>query len=802
VETSPDRMLGRYRLVEKIGAGGMGEVWRAIDTTLEREVAIKILPEHLLDNAERLTRFEREAKTVAALNHPNIVTVHSVETHGRERFFTMELVRGAPLSALIPRRGMPLERFLDVAIPLADALGAAHEQGVIHRDLKPGNIMVTTEGRVKVLDFGLAKLRRRTPGISTSDPPTEPLTLTGTGLVLGTVPYMSPEQVDGKPLDHRSDLFSLGVVLYQMATGRAPFGGGSRPAVMSAVLRDEPPPLSQARPGLPGELDRIVAHCLRKDPERRYQTAKDLRNELEELRGRATAKTRRNLGSRRALRLALGAVAALLLVIAVANRTALREWLTVPKTSPRIRSLAILPLSDLSGDPDQEYFADGMTDALINELAQIGELKVISRTSVMQYKGAALQLRQIGRALGVDAVVEGSVLRDGDRVRITVQLIDAGSDEHLWADSYERDLRDVLGLQREVARTIAERIHLRLTPEHRARLGRSDAIDPEAYEAYLRGRYYSARMQADAFRKALSCFEEAIEKAPLYAPAHAAAATAYHLLAGYSALPPAEGYERARSLARRALELDDRNAEANKVLAVVAFEHDWDWQATERSFRRALELNPNYAIARADFAWSLSYLGQHEAAIAQARMASELDPLSLPVAVALGEALIGAGRLDEAIDKLGGVLEMDPHFVRAHSVLALAYEKKGMLAEAIAANEKAVELSGEYLEYRVRLSRVRALAGDRSAAAGMLDELMARAGTEYVSPIDFVLTYIGLGRHDRAIEWLEKAYEARSVYMVVANTSPLFDPLRAEPRFQEVLDRMGFPPVQPLVGDL
>ncbi len=794
MDISADRRLGRYRLVERIGAGGMGEVWSAIDTELEREVAIKLLPEHLVDDPERLARFEREAKTVAALDHPNIVTIHSVETHGRQRFFTMELVRGAPLSAVIPGRGMTLERFLDVAIPLADALSAAHEQGVVHRDLKPGNIMVTKDGRVKILDFGVAKLARSTAEGPTCDSPTETMTLTGTGLVLGTVPYMSPEQVEGKLLDHRSDLFSLGVVLYRMATGRPPFRGDSNPALMSAILRDQPPSVLEARPDLPGELGRIIGHCLRKDPERRYQTAKGLRNELEELRLGATVERKR--GARR-LRAALGATLVLLLGIAAANRNVLREWIGGSGTSPRIESLAILPLSNLSGDPDQEYFADGMTEALITELAQVGELKVISRTSAMQFKGAALPLTEIGRALGVDAVVEGSVLREGDRVRITAQLIDAGSDEHLWADSYQRDLRDVLELQREVARSIAERIHLRLTPEGRARLDRTDTIAPDAYEAYLRGRYFSARMDADAFRTALSHFGRAIERAPHHAAAHAGAATCYHLLAGYSALPPAQGYERARSLAARALELDDRNAEAHKVLAVVAFEYDWDWQTAERYFRRALELNPNYAIARADYAWSLSYLGRHRAAVDQAQRAADLDPLSLAIGVVVGEALLGAGRVDEAIGKLRGVLEMDPHFVRAHSVLAVAYEKKGMLDEAIAANEKAVELSGGFLNYRARLSRVRALAGEQSEALRLLDELTDRAGREYVSPINFALACIGLGRHDRAIDWLEKAYDERSVYLIVADTSPLFDPLRSEPRFQAILRRMNFPPARP-----
>jgi serine/threonine-protein kinase len=802
---SDDRTLGRYRLVEKIGAGGMGEVWSAIDTELEREVAIKFLPEHLGDDAERLARFEREAKTVAALDHPNIVTIHSVETHEGQRFFTMQLVKGEPLSASIPSEGMTLERFLDIAIPLADAMSAAHEQGIVHRDLKPANVMVTTEGRVKVLDFGLAKLGDRTPESPSTDSPTESMTLTRTGLVLGTIPYMSPEQVEGKPLDHRSDLFSLGVVLHQMATGRPPFKGDSRPALISSILRDEPPSVVEARPELPSELGRIVRHCLRKDPERRYQTAKELRNELEELRHTEMLEARRlptppatqpKREAKRYLWLAVAATVALLLVVAVIDRTGLKEWLTGGEPPPRIESLAILPLNNLSGDPDQEYFADGMTEALITELAQVGELKVISRTSVMQYKGAAMPLTQIGSALGVDAVVEGSVLREGDTIRVTAQLIDAGSDEHLWADSYDRDLRDVLELQRELARTIAERIHLRLTPEDRARLDRTDTIDPAAYEAYLKGQFYSAKMHADAFRRALSFFEEAIEKAPLHAPAHAGAASCYHLLAGYSTLPPAEGYEKARAMATRALELDDRNAEAHKVLGVVAFEYDWDWQGSGRHYRRALELNPNYAIALADSAWSLSFLGKHEAAIARAERAVEVDPLSLAIGVALGETLVNAGRVDEGIDKLRGVLELDPHFVRAHSILAVAHEKKGMLEEAIAENEKTVELSGEHLNYRARLVRVRALAGDEPQALRFLDELTERARAEYVSPINFTLVYMGLGRHGEAIDWLEKAYDARSIYMVTANKSPLFDPLRSEPRFQELLERMSFPPIE------
>jgi serine/threonine-protein kinase len=795
-------MLVHYRLVEKLGAGGMGVVWKAFDSKLDREVAVKILPEEFARNPERLTRFEREAKAIAGLNHPNIVTIYSVEEApstssgqaGSVHFFAMELVDGVPLTHQSLKGGTGLEPFLDLAVPLADALSAAHEAGITHRDLKPSNIMVTREGRIKILDFGLAKRHREYPSEAGSELETASASVTQDGTVLGTAPYMSPEQVEGKPVDHRSDIFSLGVVLYELATGRHPFPGETKAAVMSAILRDQPPPVHDLNPGLPGDLARIISHCLRKDPEHRYQTAKGLRNELQELRHTVESEARSEASPKKAAWLALAATAVVVAALAL-NIGGMRDRLTGGGETRRIESLAVLPLVNVSGDPNNEYFADGMTEALITELAKLDELKVISRTSVMQYKGVTRPLKEIGRELGVSAVVEGSVMRDAGRVRITAQLIDAATDEHLWADSYDRDLQDILMLQHNIAQTIAETIQVRLTPEDQAASVQIDSIDPEAYDAYLKGLHHSRRMTGTDFEKAVEYFEEAIRRESRYAPSYAGLATGYHFLAGYGKLTPEEGYERARSEASKALDLDPQLDEARKVLAVVKFEYDWDWEGAQREYRETLEFAPNYAIGRADYAFCLSYLGRHDDAIVEAQRAEELDPLSLALGTLVGEVLLNAGRYDDAVKQLRKVLELDPHYARAHSMLGMTYEEQGRIDEAIAAWETTVDLTGgQSAVYRARLGRTLALAGRRSEALEILRELTEVAGKEYVSPVVFTEIYIGLGDNDEAIDWLEKAYEERSAYMALLKVYQRFKALRSEPRFQDLLRRMNFPP--------
>ena len=504
---SPGTRLGPYEILAPLGAGGMGEVYRARDPKLGRDVAIKVLPEAVAGDAERLARFEREARSLASLNHPNIVTIFSIEESGGTRFLAMELVEGESLDALLASGGLPLSRFFDIAVPLSEALSAAHERGIVHRDLKPGNVMVTREGRVKVLDFGLAK---REPAESDPDlcnTPTESRAeLTGEGQVFGTVAYMSPEQARGGKVDARSDVFSLGVLLYQMLTGQRPHQGSSAVDIISSILRDKPPSVTDLRADVPPHLARVLRRCLEKDPRDRYQTSRDVFNELRELRAEtspaspAPAPRPAAAPAARAAWKRPASVAAAAILLAAALYLAIRSgFLRSSSRAPGtgiepnvIRSIAVLPLDNYSGDPNQEFFAEGMTDELTADLATISQLRVISRGSAMQFKGKQRPpTPEIGRKLNVDAIVEGSVLRAGDKVRITAQLIDARSDRHLWAKSFERSSRDVLALQDELASAIAREIHVQLTPAEQSRLRRAPSVNPEAYDAYLKGRYSS-----------------------------------------------------------------------------------------------------------------------------------------------------------------------------------------------------------------------------------------------------------------------------------------------------------------------
>ena len=767
---SPGR-LSHYQLIEKIGEGGMGEVWQALDPRLGREVAVKILAEKLTGDPERVARFEREARAIAALNHPNIVTIYSVEEAQGRRFITMELVAGQPLSRSIPSGGLPLERFFDIAIQLADAVGAAHARGITHRDLKPGNVMLSEDGRVKVLDFGLAKSgqergRERGPGEEASTD-----SLSSDGLVLGTLPYMSPEQLQGRPVDLRTDIFSIGAILYEMATGEAPFQGRTSADLIAAILRDEPVAADERIPSLPRQLGRILRHGLQKDPERRFQTVLDLRNELQDL----IAEMAPSGGSSAHGSSARG-----------------EPGNGVFRAEPG--SVAVLPLQNLSGDPEQEYFADGMTDALIADLAKIGALKVISRTSVMQYKGARKPLREIAAALGVGAVVEGSVQRSGRRVRINAQLINAATDRHLWAETYERDLGDILDLQSEVASAIARKILVKLTPRERTRLGSAGRVNPEAHESCLKGRHFWYQRTPESVSKGLDYFRQAVAADPSYACAWAGIADSYIVDGGrYLSVPPDVAYSRARDAAEKAVELDDELAEAHTSLAAVLTDYDWDWAGADREYRRAIELNPSYVTAHSWYAEQLSRMGRHKEAIHEAGVARDLDPLSLAANMVVAWILFFARRYDRAISEAEKTLELDPDYATAHRILGWAYEETGSYERAIAAHLKASELSQSAPSFKGQLGRAYALAGRREQAREILDEMLELARRTPVSSFDVCLIHLALGDADLAMEWLHQAYEDHSDHLPYLKVNPRIDALRADARFQALIGRMRFP---------
>ncbi len=795
------RTLGHYRILEKIGAGGMGEVYRAHDERLERDVALKVLPAGTLADEAARKRFRKEALALSKLNHPNIATVFDFDTQDGVDFLVMEHIAGITLDQRVSSGPLPEKEITRLGVQLAEGLAAAHEQSVVHRDLKPGNLRVTPDGRLKILDFGLAKLLR--PVSETAL--TESVSETQTGA--GTLPFMAPEQLRGEPADARTDIYAAGVVLYEMATGRRPFQETLSTALADAILHKPAPPPGRLQPELSSDLERIVLKCLEKDPENRYQSAKELHVDLRRLAAptavpfapspRAPARgtiATLSRSARRPLPLGIGVTLLVVALLLSFNVGGVRDKLWGEAGPPRIESLAVLPLANLSGDPEQEYFADGMTEALITDLAKIGSLKVISRTSVMQYKGVRKPLPEIARELKVDAVVEGSVMRVGDRVRITVQLIHGPTDQHLWADSYERELRDVLAMQDEVARAIAQEIRVKVTPEENARLTTSRPVDPEVYELYLKGRFYLHKGPGTDWRKSQEYFERAIGKDPSYAPAYVGLADFYRRVAFSSdLLASQEAWPKAETATQRALELDDNLAEGHASLATIRLLRDWNWEEAARGFRRALELNPNSPDAHARYASYLRIAGRLNEAVRERKRALELDPLRVDLSFQLGTELTFARRYDEAIEQHHKSLELDANAFEVHRWLAGLYESKGMEREA--AEETLKWLNGVRDTALARkFERIYKASGYR-AAQRFLDQRAIEDELKRPRPDPWTIayTYARLGQKDKAFEWLEKAYQERNVGLLQLRVDPDVDNLRSDPRYEDLVRRINFP---------
>ena len=787
--------ISHYRIIEKIGAGGMGEVYRAHDPRLGRDVAIKILPQGFVADPERLRRFEQEARAAAALNHPNIVAIYDVGTreYGTP-YVVSELLEGETLRACLQKGPLPVRKAIEVSSHIALGLAAAHDKGIVHRDLKPENLFLTRDGHLKILDFGLAKLLPETvlaPNLTTVTESTSPK-------IMGTLGYMSPEQVRGQALDQRTDIFSLGAVIYEMLSGHRAFQGATPADTISAILTRDPPELTTSNETIPSVLSGIVRRSLEKNPNDRFHSARDVAfalaavSEGPGIDGKAA--TGATPASRWKIALVAGVSILALSLLWILNAGGFRRVFMPGSTIGQIKSLAVLPLENVSGNADQEYFADGMTDELITQLARVEEVRVISRASVMPFKATRKPLSEIAGTLHVDAIVEGSVFRDGNRVRITAQLVDAATDRHLWAQSYDGNVADMIRLQNEVARSVTEEIKAKLRPDEQARLNAPQrSVSPDAYDAYLKGLYFSAKLTPDDMQKGFSYLNQAIEKDPTFAPAYAGLAESYTWAATLTVVPAQEALAKAQAAADKALEIDPSLGKAHHALAWVKYQRDWDLPGAVREFQRAIELSPNSATAHLWYGMYLAQQGHADESFAEMRRARELDPLSSIMNLTL-TPLLTSHQYDKLIEEVTPLLKANPNDGVLLWLATSAYEQKGDIAGAIDAQERQAVLYGAdpkraRQEFDVVRNDVRRDVATQGARAYWLSRQKAMAVAD---PFDLAVVQAHLGETDAMFANLGKAHQQRSSSLLywIHNEAAL-DRYRSDPRFQSFVKGLG-----------
>jgi serine/threonine protein kinase/Tfp pilus assembly protein PilF len=799
------RTVSHYRITEKLGGGGMGVVYKAEDLRLGRYVSLKFLPDELSKDPQAIERFQREARAASSLNHAHICTIYDVDQFEGHNFIVMEFLEGQTLKHRISGRPMDLGHVPEYGYQMADALEAAHAKAIIHRDIKPANIFLTDRGQIKLLDFGLAKLLPERKGVarvgqlaSGFSNTTQDAHLTSAGVALGTVAYMSPEQVRGEDLDERTDLFSLGLVLYEMSTGHQAFTGNTSGVVFDAILNRAPTPPGRLNPAIPIQLEQIINKALEKDRHLRYRTAADLRADLQRFKrdsdsARAlpstTAESTRRTLKRYWLQLVGGGVLLLVLLLFGLNVGGMRDRVFSGSGQNRIESIAVLPFTNVSNDPKTEYLSDGITESLINSLSQLSNLSVMSRNTVFRYKGQATDPEKAGQELGVRAILTGRLIQSGDDLMISVNLEDVKNRRQIWGEQYNRKISSLVSVQQEIAADIYGRLRPKIEGEEKRLLAKRPTEDVEAYQLYLQGLFYWNKWTQSDFKRAADFFTEAVQKDPRYALSYAGLADTYSQLGDAGYLQPSEAWPKAKAAAMQALQIDDSLAEAHTSLGLVKEHFEWDWNGAEQEFKRAIELNPNSATAHHWYGDYLANMGRSQEGLRQTRKAQELDPLSLIINTTLGWQLYLAHQNDAAAEQLRKVLDIDAKFAPARRILEEVYAQMGNQKAAVAEREKIISLSGSP-ELAAAIEEDFAKSGYKGVLQSWLDGLTEISKHGYVSSYSIAQAYMRMGEKEKTFEWLQKAYEEHDSGLVSIAVEPMFEPVRSDPRFKDLLRRL------------